>query len=96
MIDFLKIYGISESVIQEIKKVNTSANIYNLSCNQDEVIKIIDYLRSLGIKCIDKLLIYRIDRFFVSFDDFQKLFSKSEISHLIELINDDYTMIDEL
>jgi hypothetical protein len=96
MIDFLKLCGITDVVIQEIKNVNSSANVYNLSCNQDEVIKIITYLQSLNVKCIDKLLIYKIDKFFVSFDKFYNLFEKSNINSFIELLNNDFELIDNL
>ena len=76
MLDFLKECNVSISIIENIKKENSSANIYNLSCNQDETIKIINYLKELNITCIDDLLVYRIDLFFHSLDDIKKFFSK--------------------
>lgn len=94
MIDFLKKYGISDEVVKEMIKINSSANIYNFSCNQDEIVKMIDFLRSIGVTCIEQLLIYRIDIFFVSFDEFKNLFVKQDLGSFVNEINADYTMID--
>lgn len=94
MIDFLKEYNISLKVIDMIKKENSGANLYNLSCNQEEIKEIINYLRGLGIICVDELLIYRIDLFFNSLDDIKKRFSKYNINDLVNSLNNDYCFID--
>jgi len=96
MIDFLKKYGINDAVIKEMEKVNSDANLYNFSCNQDEAIKIIQYLRDIHVSCIEQLLIYRIDKFFISCDDFKKMYIKQNVENFVKLINEDYTLIDEL
>ena len=96
MLEFLKKSGIKDSVIYEIEKVNSSANLYNLNCNQDEVIKIIQSLRDIGINCVEKLLIYKIDLFFTSFDDFKCRYIKQDVDKFVKLINEDYMLIEEL
>lgn len=96
MLEFLKKYDISDSVIKKIEKENSSANIYNLNCNEEEVCSIIEYLKELNIVCIDDLLIYRIDVFFGSLDDLKKIFSKYEINSLVQALNNDYSIINEI
>ena len=65
MISFLEKCGISTLVINEIEKNNSSANLYNFSCNKEEILKILGYLKELGVCCIDELLIHRINIFFI-------------------------------
>ena len=96
MIDFLKKCGISSATLDEILKVNVDANIYNFSCNQDEAVKIIDFLKNIGIKEIDALLIHKIDLFFMTLDDIMLMFDKNDINLVVKKINEDYLYIDNL
>ena len=96
MLTFLNDLGVSEQTINKINKENSSANIYNLNCNQDEVSKIIKYFNELGILCIDELLIYRIDLFFKGFGEIKEIFSRYETNSLVNAINNDYNIINEL
>lgn len=96
MIDFLKKCGISSATLDEILKVNVDANIYNFSCNQDEVVKIIEFLKNIGIKEIDALLIHKIDLFFMTLDDIMLMFNKNDINLVVKKINEDYLYIDNL
>ena len=95
MIDFLKECGLSDIDIQEIEDFNSSANLYNLNCNEFDVIKMIECLKEKGIKNIVLLLKYRINIFFVDFDDF-KLKVDNIDDKYIDLINNNYNEIDEL
>jgi len=94
MIDFLKKCGITDLVINEIINVNSSTNLYNFSCNQDEIIKIIGFLKEIGVNCIEQLLVYRIDMFFVSLDKFKKIYIKEDVNSFVREVNEDYTVID--
>lgn len=94
MIDFLKDAGISNNVLVEIIKNNTETSIFDLSCNDEDAIEIIKYMRNIGITNIDELLIYRIDIFFLTFEQFIKRLSKFNIPALVNHINDDYANID--
>ena len=95
MIDFLKECGLSDIDIQEIEEFNSSANLYNLNCNELDVIKMIDYMKEKGIKNILLLLKYRINIFFTDFEDF-KLKVDNIDDKYIDLINNNYNEIDEL
>lgn len=94
MIDFLKAAGISNNVLVEMIKNNTETSIFDLSCNDEDAIEIIKYMRNIGITNIDELLIYRIDIFFLTFEQFIKRLSKFNIPALVNHINDDYANID--
>lgn len=94
MIDFLKKVNISDAVLIDMIKNNNEAILFDLSCNEDDAIEIINYMRNIGITNIDELLIYRVDIFVLTFEQFIKRLSKFNIPVLINLINDDYTKID--
>lgn len=94
MIDFLKDAGISNNVLVEMIKNNTETSIFDLSCNDEDAIEIIKYMRNIGITNIDELLIYRIDIFFLTFEQFIKRLSKFNIPALVNHINNDYANID--
>lgn len=94
MIDFLKDANITDDTIIEIMKNNNEASLFNLSCNDEDAIQIINYMRGIGITNIDELLIYRIDIFFITFEQFIKRLSKFNIPALVNHINDDYANID--
>jgi hypothetical protein len=93
MIDFLKNAGISNDVLVEMIKNNDETSIFDLSCNDEDAIEIIKYMRNIGVT-IDELLIYRIDIFFLTFEQFIKRLSKFNIPALVNHINDDYANID--
>lgn len=94
MIDFLKDANITDDIIIEIMKNNNEASLFNLSCNDEDAIQIINYMRGIGITNIDELLIYRIDIFFITFEQFIKRLSKFNVPILVNLINDNYANID--
>ena len=83
MIDFLKDANITDDTIIEIMKNNN-----------EDAIQIINYMRGIGITNIDELLIYRIDIFFITFEQFIKRLSKFNVPILVNLINDNYANID--
>ena len=94
MIDFLKDANITDDTIIEIMKNNNEASLFNLSCNDEDAIQIINYMRGIGITNNDELLIYRIDIFFITFEQFIKRLSKFNVPILVNLINDNYANID--
>ena len=91
MIDFLKNVGISNDVLVEMIKNNDETAIFDLSCNPKDSVEI---MRNIGVTNIDELLIYRIDIFFLTFEQFIKRLSKFNIPALVNHINDDYANID--
>ena len=88
MIDFLKNANISDDVLIEIIKNNDETAIFDLSCNDEDAIEIIKYMRNIGVTNIDELL------FFLTFEQFIKRLSKFNIPALVNHINDDYANID--
>lgn len=94
MIDFLKDANITDKTIIEMMKNNNEASLFNLSCNDEDAIQIINYMRGTGITNIDELLIYRIDIFFLTFEQFIKRLSKFNVPVLVNLINENYANID--
>ena len=94
MIDFLKKVDIKEEVLIEIVKNNNPSSLSSLSINEEECLKIINYMKEMGLTCIDELLINRIDLFLSSFDKFVKKLSKFNIPVLVQLTNTDYATID--
>ena len=95
MIDFLKECGLSDIDIQEIEEFNSSANLYNLNCNELDVLKMINYLKDKGIKNITLLLKYKINMFFTNFNDFKLKVDKIDNKY-IDLINNNYNELDYL
>lgn len=94
MIDFLKKTNINEDILIEIIKNNNPSSLSSLSINEEECVKIINYMKEIGLTCIDELLINRIDLFLSSFDKFIKKLSKFNIPVLVQLVNTDYATID--
>ena len=94
MIDFLKQVDIKEEVLIEIVKNNNPSSLSSLSINEEECLKIINYMKEMGLTCIDELLINRIDLFLSSFNKFIKKLSKFNIPALVQLVNTDYATID--
>lgn len=94
MIDFLKKTNINEDILIEIIKNNNPSALSSLSINEEECVKIINYMKEIGLACIDELLINRIDLFLSSFDKFIKKLSKFNIPVLVQLVNTDYATID--
>lgn len=77
MIDFLKNCGFNELEIQEIEESNSKANLYNLNCNEFDVIKMINYLRENKIDNINLMIRDNISIFFKSYEDFVNQFEKN-------------------
>lgn len=96
MIDFLSKVGISSKIINEIEIKNTSSTLFDLSCNEDDCLKIIKYLKEIGIKNIDELLIYEIDIFKLPFIELVKKFGKFNIPLFVSFINDDVSAIENI
>lgn len=89
MIDFLKKCNFSDNEIKQIEEVNSSANLYNLNCNEFDVIKIIEYLHQIGFNNVLEILMYNIDIFFVGFDEFKNKFEQKD-KRIIDIINHEY------
>jgi len=96
MIDFLKKANISDIFNSKMKEEYSDSTLFDLSCNEEDCLKIINYLKEIGILNINDLLIYRIDVFKLSLEELVKKFSKFNIPLFVNLINDDFVAIDNI
>lgn len=96
MIDFLKDYGISVETIEDLKRTQSPSFLFDLNCNDEECVKIINYLREIGINNIDELLLYESEIFFKVCKNVITAFSKCDIEELVELINEDASNIEKI
>jgi len=96
MVDFLKKANISDEVISKMKEEYSDSTLFDLSCNEDDCLKIINYLKELGINNIDDLLLYEIEVFKLKFNDLVKKLSKFNIPLFVNIINEEYVSIENL
>ena len=89
MVDFLKKANISDEVISKMKEEYSDSTLFDLSCNEDDCLKIINYLKELGINNIDDLLLYEIEVFKLKFNDLVKKLSKFNIPLFVNIINEE-------
>ena len=94
MIDFLIVSGIRKQTIDKLKE--NPANVYDLSVNKEECIKIITYLKLIGIKNIDELLLSYLGLFFKTKEEVSQMFIEKDLNKMVELINEDLSNIDLL
>lgn len=72
MLDFLNDYFTKEELV-EIKNNFKGAEAFNLYANQDSIIEIIKYLKTLDLNIKD-LLIEKTDIFYKDLDEIKELF----------------------
>ena len=95
MIDFLNECNININTINEMKK-KYPAELFDLNCNKEEIVQIIDYLRNIGITNIDDLLLNKTSLFFKSKELVEQKFMKYDLSLIVNQINEDYEKIDKI
>lgn len=94
--DFLKKYNFNEEQIENIKNKYDDDSIDSLILIQDNVEEVLEYLINFGIKDVYKLMLDRIDIFFIKKDVIEELFSKYEAESIIATIDYDSSMFDEI
>ena len=87
MTDFLVVAGISIDTINELKDNNNI--LFELHSNKSEVIAICNYLRKIGIKDLDGLLLYKPDMFLETESSISYCFSRVDIDDMVSKINED-------
>lgn len=92
MIDFLLDYGIDKDILDILNK-KYSTELFDLSCNKKEIVKIIKYLRDIGVTNIEELLIYETWLFYKTFDFVKEGITKFDVNELVTRINDNYEEI---
>ena len=92
--NYIKNYGLTDEDIKEIEEYLSDEDINNYYVSELRVAEILDYLKSLGIKNIKDILMYKSNRFYESVNTIKKNIPNDKI--IIELINEDYQNLDRL
>lgn len=87
--------GISEETLNKIIEVNGNAIILSIECNEESITNIINYLKYIGIKNIEDLLIYEIDFFLNDFEEIKKKLRRENVMDIYN-INMDFTYIEKI
>lgn len=93
---FLKNKGFSDEEIKLIVDKYDEQTLFNFSLVSDNVEEVIDYLKEFGIRDINKLIIDRIDIFFIPVFKLNEIFSHYDSEYIIESLNKDSSIFDEL
>ncbi len=94
--EFLKDNGFTEEEIKAIVDKYDDSDIDLFLFNKDNVLEVITYLKEYGIKDIPRLLLERMDIFFLPAKRVAELFSKYEKESVIASLAYDATMFDEM
>ncbi len=90
---FLIDAGFKTDVIGDIEENNKPSVVFDFLCNKDNVSKIIEYFKSIGIEKIEELLVNKIEIFLVDYDSLLISFDNYDIPTLAQLINEDINAI---
>ena len=90
--EFLKELNIDKNTLNRIIEQNSESIIYTLETNKESIKEIIDYLKKIGIKPINELLIYEFDFFLMDINEIKNKLN----NELIENINNDYICVEDL
>lgn len=94
MVDHLIMCGISKKTINKLKE--RESEFYCLSLNEEECVKIITFLKFIGITNIEEILLYRLELFLNSKKEVMEMFEKNDIKETVNKINENYENIDIL
>lgn len=87
--------GVSSYVYEEL--INTDpATLSNLELNWDTVSQNIQYLKSLGLTCIDELLLYSSLVFMLNPSDLENKIKRLDKDTFIAEVNEDFFKIEQL
>ena len=64
--------------------------------NKDNVLKVIDYLKDIGVNNIEELILYKLEFFTKDIDVIIKRFNEYNIGEVVDSINEDITNIDNI
>lgn len=90
--EFIKELNIDENTLNRIIEQNSESIIYTIETNKESIKEIIDYLKKIGIKPINELLIYEFDFFLMDINSIKNKLN----NEVIENINNDYIYVEDL
>lgn len=91
--NYLLEIGIEQDVIKRALINNSKQTIDDAEWNIELVISNINYLKSIGIECIDKIIINRFDILLRNSNNLKETIDNLEDKNVIELINKDIKYI---
>ncbi len=91
--NYLLDIGIEQDVIKRALINNSKQTIDDAEWNIELVISNINYLKSIGIECIDKIIINRFDILLRNSNNLKETIDNLEDNNVIELINKDIKYI---
>ncbi len=91
--NYLLDLGFNNETINKILEINGDAISLSFECNEENITNIINYLKKIGIKNIDQILIYEVDFFLNNFEEVKRKINNYEI---IDNINEDYAYVENL
>jgi len=96
--DYLLNLGFDEEFIIELKSLYNESNQVLISINEDYVVNAVKYLREIGIteENIKDLFINNIDFLFKDLDEIKEIFGKYDIKKIVELLNEDISIINRI
>lgn len=94
--EFLINNGFTTDEVKEILNKYDSDTIDTFLFNQDNVEEVISYLKEYGIKDIPKLMLERIDIFYLPCSKIDELFSQYEKQSVIDTLDYDASIFDEM
>ena len=93
---FLLEYGISKETIEELKATLEDSTIFYFLCSKENVKQVIEYLKSIHVEVIDKLLINRLELFSLPVDKIKECFEAYNIEVLVQLMNEDINVLNNI
>lgn len=93
---FLLDYGYSEEDINQIINNNDSYIIKNIELNKDNVVKVVNYLKSIEVsdEVIKDLFLYQIGMFFRTKEEIEGVFDEYEVESILKSLNYDVNTVD--
>ena len=91
--NYLLDIGIEQDVIKRALINNSKQTIDDAEWNIELVISNINYLKGIGIECIDKIIINRFDILLRNSNNLKETIDNLEDNNVIELINKDIKYI---
>lgn len=85
-----------EVLVDNLREKYEESILEEFELNRDNVLKVIDYLKDIGIEEVDELIRYRIELFTQDIDNVIKAFNTDNMGDLVESINEDITNIDKI
>ena len=93
---FLLEYGISKETIEELQETQEDSTIFYFLCSKENVKEVMEYLKSIHVEVIDKLLINRLELFFLPVDKIKESFEAYNIEVLVQLMNEDINVLNNV